>query len=59
LADEVEYVDYDSAKSRLQEVLAYFREEVRDTTFSDSLDAKFKKMENQINRKNKVESNTK
>ena len=59
LADEVEYVDYDSAKSRLQEVLAYFREEVRDTTFSDSLNAKFKKMENQINRKNKVESNTK
>ena len=59
LADEVEYVDYDSGKSRLQEVLAYFREETRDTTLGDSLNAKIKKIENQINRKNKVESNVK
>jgi hypothetical protein len=32
LSDEVEYVDYESAKARLEEVLAYFKSETVDTT---------------------------
>jgi hypothetical protein len=32
LSDEIEYVDYDTAKSRMEEVLAFFKEETRDTS---------------------------
>lgn len=57
-SDEIEYVDYSEAKNRLQEVLAYFRKEWRNTTLTDKLDSDIDKIENQISKQNVIESNT-
>ena len=59
LSDEIEYVDYDSAKARFEEVLAYFKKETKDTTMWDDINSSVDKIEKQINRKNTVVSNTK
>ena len=56
-SDEIEYVDYDAGKSRFKEVLAYFKSEVAGTTLSDEFDKSFKKIENQIETPNLIESN--
>jgi hypothetical protein len=37
MSDDIEYVDYESGKSRLKDVLAYFKGEVNNTSFSDSI----------------------
>ena len=56
-SDEVEYVDYSSAKNRLKEVLAYFRQEWRSTTLTNKLNSAIDKIENQISTPNIIESN--
>ena len=48
LSDEIEYVDYDSAKSRLHEVLAYFRTAANETSFKDNFNSSITKIENWI-----------
>ena len=58
LSDEVEYVDYESAKARLEEVLAYFKSETVDTTLWDVVNSSVNKIENQINKPNSVVSNS-
>ena len=59
VSDDIEYVDYDSAKSRLEEVLAYFRQETKDTTMRDSVNSSINSIENNINKTNSVVSNVK
>jgi hypothetical protein len=59
VSNDVEYVDYDSAKSRLEEVLAYFKQETKDTTMSDSVNSSVNSIENNINKTNSVVSNVK
>jgi hypothetical protein len=59
VSSDVEYVDYDSAKSRLEEVLAYFKQETKDTTMSDSVNSSVISIENNINKTNSVISNVK
>ena len=56
-SDEIEYTDYNTAKSRLEDVLAYIRNTASDTNFSDSLDLSINKIENEISKVNKVEPN--
>lgn len=56
-SDEIEYVDYGVGKSRFEEVLTYFRNEVSSTTLSDEFNKSFDKIENQIETPNMVESN--
>lgn len=56
-SDQIEYVDYNSAKSRLEEVLAYFSSVVSDTTFSEKINSSINKIENQINIPSVVSSN--
>ena len=57
-SDEIKYVDYDSAKKRLDEVLAYFKSELNNTTFADSIGWDVVKIENDINKPNVVSGNT-
>jgi hypothetical protein len=57
LSDEIEYVDYDSAKSRLEDVLAYFNKETSDTTMWETIHSSIKSIRNQINKTNTVVSN--
>ncbi len=57
LSDEIEYVDYDSAKSRLEDVLVYFNKEMKDTTMWDTIQSSITNIKNQINKENRVESN--
>jgi hypothetical protein len=59
VSNDVEYVDYDSAKSRLEEVLAYLKQETKDTTMSDSVNSSVNSIENNINKTNSVVSNVK
>ena len=56
-SDLIEYTDYNTAKSRLEDVLAYIRNTTSDTNFSDSLDLSINKIENEISKVNKVEPN--
>ena len=56
-SDDIEYVDYESAKSRLKDVLAYFRQETKDTTMWDTVKSWINSIENQINKVNNVYSN--
>ena len=56
-SSEIEYVDYDSAKSRLQDVLAYFRTEANNTSFKDSMNSSITKIENWIDSPNNVRPN--
>jgi hypothetical protein len=51
-SDEIEYVDYDTGKSRLKEVLAYFRKETNATALGDSVESTISKIERQIDRPN-------
>ena len=55
--DEIEYVDYSSAKGRLNDVLAFFRNEVNKSTFSSSIGWDISKIENEINKPNVVSWN--
>ncbi len=57
MSEEIEYTDYDTAKSRLEDVLAYFKKVVSDTTFSDSLNPSIDKIKNQISKENIVKPN--
>ncbi len=56
-SDEIEYVDYSSAKNRLQEVLTYFRKEWRNTTLTDRLNSSIDKIEKEISTSNVIEPN--
>ena len=56
-SDDIEYVDYDSAKARLKEVLAYFLQETRNTTMWDRVKSSISSIENQINKVNSIKSN--
>ena len=56
-SDEIKYVDYDRAKDRLNEVLAYFKGEVNGTTLNSSIGSDINKIENQINKPSVVEWN--
>ena len=58
-SDEIEYVDYDSGKSRLKEVLAYFRKETNATALGDSVESTISKIERQIDRPNWITPNEK
>ena len=57
-SDEIKYVDYDSARNRLNDVLAYFKNEINKTTFSDSLGWDVTKIENEVNKPSVVLGNT-
>ena len=57
LSDDIEYVNYEEAKQRLEDVLAYFVKETKDTVFWDSIKSSISKIENQINKENDVEPN--
>ena len=59
VSDEIEYTDYDTAKSRLKEVLSYFKNETKDTTMADSVNYSIAKIEKQIDKKNIVNPNFK
>ena len=56
--DEIKYVDYDSAKNRLNDVLAYFKNELNKTTFTDSIGWNISKIENEVNKPSIVLGNT-
>ena len=56
-SEEIEYVDYSSAKNRLNEVLAYIQKEYKDTTFSDKVDTSLNKIKNNVNTLNNVSPN--
>lgn len=56
-SDEIEYTDYDTAKSRLEDVLTYFKAVVGETTFKDSLNPSIDKVKNQISKENVVKPN--
>ena len=56
-SDDIEYVDYDSAKARLKEVLAYFLQETKNTTMWDRVKSSISSIENQIDKVNNVKSN--
>ena len=58
VSDDIKYVDYSSAKKRLNEVLAYFKSELNDTTFTDSIGWDIVRIENQINKPSVVSGNT-
>ena len=58
VSDDIKYVDYASAKKRLNEVLAYFKWELINTTFTDSIGWDIEKIENQVNRPTVVAGNT-
>ena len=55
--DEIEYVDYESAKNRLEDVLAFFKQETLNTSLSDTVGKSIDKMENQIRRDNNIVPN--
>ena len=57
-SDEINYVDYDRAKNRLNEVLTYFKWEAKNTTFADSLGWDITKIENEISKPSVVVANT-
>ena len=57
-SDEIRYVDYDTAKNRLNEVLAYFKSELNNTTLADSIGWDINKIENEINKPSIVVWNT-
>ena len=56
-SDEIEYVDYGSAKSRLEEVLAYFRTEANNTSFKDTINSSISKIENDVNSESSIKPN--
>ena len=49
-SDDIKYVDYDKAKKRLNDVLAYFKNEVNNTTFVGSIGWDIIEIENQVNK---------
>lgn len=57
LSDEIEYVDYNSAKSRLEDVLVYFNNETKDTTMWETIQTSIKSIKNQIDKTNSIVSN--
>ncbi len=57
LSDEIEYVGYDSAKSRLEDVLAYFNNETKNTTMWETIQTSITNIRKQINKTNTVASN--
>ncbi len=57
-SDEIKYVDYGKAKDRLNEVLAYFKNEVNKSTFSSSIGWDVKDIENDVNKPSVVIGNT-
>ncbi len=57
LSDEIEYVDYDSAKSRLEDVLVYFDNETKNTTMWETIQSSISSIRKQINKTNTVVSN--
>jgi hypothetical protein len=59
VSDDVEYVDYELWRDRLREVLAYFRQEVTNTSLEDSVNSSISKIEHQVNRHNSIVSNEK
>jgi len=56
-SDNIEYVDYESGKGRLKDVLAYFKQEVNSTSFNDSIGWSLNNIENQIDRHNSITPN--
>lgn len=56
-SDEVEYVDYSSAKKRLNEVLTYFMGEVEGGSFNDKFKPSISKIEKQVNNSNGIKPN--
>ena len=56
-SDDIEYVDYESAKSRLQEVLTYFRNETVDTVMWESVNSSINSIEKQIGKTNNIVAN--
>ena len=56
-SSEVEYVDYSSAKGRLNDVLAFFGNEVNKSTFSSSIGWDINKIKNEINKPNVISWN--
>ena len=59
VSDDVEYVDYEEGRNRLREVLAYFRQEVTNTSLEDSVNSSITKIEHQVNKQNNIVSNEK
>ena len=57
-SDEIKYVDYDRAKDRLNEVLAYFKNELNKSTFTSSIGWDVKNIENDVNKSSVVIWNT-
>ena len=58
MTDDIKYVDYTSAKKRLNEVLSYFKWKVVNSTFTDSIGWDIEKIENQVNRPTVIAGNT-
>mgnify|MGYP002853791363 CR=1 FL=1 len=56
-SNEIEYVKYDEAKNRLEDVLAFFNKEINTTTLADDIWSSIKKIENQINTPNRIQPN--
>ena len=56
-SNDIEYVDYASAKSRLQEVLTYFRNETVDTSMGEFINSSINSIEHQINKTNNISAN--
>lgn len=56
-SDKIEYVNYEDAKDRLQNVLTYFRQQAVNTTFTDRLNSSITKIENQFNSSAVIEPN--
>jgi len=59
MSDEIEYTDYDTGKKRLQDVLAYFKQETKSTTQANAVNSSIDKIERQILKTNTVVPNLK
>jgi hypothetical protein len=59
MSDEIEYTDYETGKKRLQDVLAYFKQETRATTQANAVNSSIDKIEKQISKTNTVVPNLK
>ena len=57
VSDDIEYVDYDRWKARFMDILSYFKQEVNNTSFDDSIGKSLDKIENQINRRSNIVAN--
>ena len=57
-SDEIKYVDYTKAKDRLNEVLAYFKNEINGTTLTSSIWSDLNNIEKEVNKPSVVIGNT-